>query len=123
MARTNCCFRTETSADPLEMGTTTHAARYRADIWPVLRQSTTLRQASATWWNWDVLARRLFEEARQREGVYHLWGHSWEIEAHDDWSRLRSLLRFIAEQDVTFVTNAELAGLAGRNVSGDGEAE
>ena len=39
----------------------------------------------------------------------HLWGHSWEIEAQGDWSRLRSLLRFITEQHVTFATNTELA--------------
>lgn len=120
VARTIRRFRTEMPADPLQMDTTTHASRYRADGWPVLRRSTTLRQASTMWANWDVLARQLFEEARRRGGIYHLWGHSWEIEAHGDWSRLRSLLRFITEQDVTFVTNAELAGVAVRNRSRDG---
>jgi peptidoglycan-N-acetylglucosamine deacetylase len=111
VARTTRRFSTEAPTDPLQMSTTIHAVRHRADGWPVLRRSRTPRQMSKMWWNWDVLARRLFEEARERGGIYHLWGHSWEIEAQSDWSRLRSLLRFIAEQQVTFVTNAELAGL------------
>jgi len=110
-ARTIRRFCTEMPADPLQMGTTTHAARYRADGWPVARRSRTLSQVRVMWGNWDVLARRLFEEAVAGGGVYHLWGHSWEIEANGDWSRLRSLLRYIAgHAEVTFVTNGELAG-------------
>jgi peptidoglycan-N-acetylglucosamine deacetylase len=112
VARTIRRFCTTAPTDPLQMGTTIHAARYLADGWPVLRRCKTPRQVSAMWGNWDVLARRLFQEVQEHGGVYHLWGHSWEIEAHGDWSRLRSLLRFITEQDVTFVTNAELAGEA-----------
>jgi peptidoglycan-N-acetylglucosamine deacetylase len=108
VARTIRRFRTEAAADPLQMGTTTHAARYLADGWPVARRSRTVHQACAMWGNWDVLARHLFQEARAGGGVFHLWGHSWEIEANDDWPRLRTLLRYIADQDVTFVTNGEL---------------
>ena len=109
LARTTQRFCTEASDDPLQMGTTTHAVRHLADGWPVVRRSRTLGQARAMWGNWDVLARQLFEEARAGGGVFHLWGHSWEIEANDDWSRLRSLLRYIADHaDVKFVTNGEL---------------
>jgi peptidoglycan/xylan/chitin deacetylase (PgdA/CDA1 family) len=108
VARTIRRFRTQSAADPLQMGTTSHAARYRADGWPAVRRSRTVRQACAMWSNWDVLARQLFQEARAGGGVFHLWGHSWEIEAHDDWPRLRSLLRYIADHDVEFVTNGEL---------------
>lgn len=123
LARTIRRFCTEVPTDPLQMDTTTHASCYLADGWPVLRRSRTLRQAAAMWGNWDVLARQLFEEARQRGGVYHLWGHSWEIEAHEDWSLLRSLMRFITEQDVTFVTNAERAGVAVSNASRHGRPQ
>ncbi len=108
VARTIRRFGTGVSADPLQLGTTSHAARYLADGWPVARRSRTIRQVCAMWGNWDVLARQLFQEARASGGVFHLWGHSWEIEANDDWSRLRTLLRYIADQDVTFVTNGEL---------------
>lgn len=109
VARTTRRFSTEAPTDPLQMATSIHAVRHRADASPVLRRSRTPLQASQLWWNWDILARRLFEEARERGGIYHLWGHSWEIEARGDWPRLRSLLRFITEQHVTFATNTELA--------------
>ena len=109
-ARTIRRFSTEAPSDPLQLGTTTHAAHYpRYLVWPVVRRSRTLGQARAMWGNWDVLARQLFDEARGGGGVFHLWGHSWEIEANNDWSRLRSVLRYIADHDdVTFVTNGEL---------------
>jgi hypothetical protein len=57
-------------------------------------------------------ARHLFEKARARGDVFHIWGHSWELEATDDWSQLRSLPRYIADQGrVTFVTDGELVEL------------
>jgi len=115
VARTIRRFCTQLPPDLLQMGTTTHAARYKADGWPVLRRRgpigrAPIGRALRTWANWDVLARELFDQARACGGVYHLWGHSWEIEAHGDWSRLRSLLRYIADHDdVMFLTNAEVA--------------
>jgi peptidoglycan-N-acetylglucosamine deacetylase len=124
VGRTIRRFCTTPPADPLQMATTTHAARYLGDAWPVLRDSRTPGAAWATWRNWDVLARQLFQEARVASGVYHLWGHSWEIEAHGDWARLRGLLRYIAGHDgVTFLTNGELAGwLRGQRAGGGGAA-
>ena len=110
VARTIRRFCTGPPADPLQLATTTHAARYLADGWPVVRACPTLAAGWAAWRDWDVLSRQLFQQARARGGVYHLWGHSWEIEAHRDWGRLRALLRYIAAHDgVTFVTNGELA--------------
>jgi peptidoglycan/xylan/chitin deacetylase (PgdA/CDA1 family) len=115
VARTISRFCTGPPADPLQLATTTHAARYLADGWPVLRAGPTLPAGWAAWRDWDVLSRQLFQQARARGGVYHLWGHSWEIEAHRDWGRLRALLRYIAAHDgVTFVTNGELATQPGR---------
>jgi peptidoglycan/xylan/chitin deacetylase (PgdA/CDA1 family) len=123
VARTIRRFCTTPPADPLQMATTTHAARYLGDAWPVLRDSRARGAAWATWRNWDVLARQLFQEARAASGVYHLWGHSWEIEAHGDWARLRGLLRYIAGHDgVTFLTNGELAGLPRGQRGGGGAA-
>ena len=61
------------------------------------------------------LGEYIVDEAMTEGGVYHLWGHSWEIEANGDWPRLRSLLRYIADQDeVRFLTNAELGARLSR---------
>jgi peptidoglycan-N-acetylglucosamine deacetylase len=111
VARTIRRFSTGPPADLLQLPTSTHAARYRADAWPVLRGGRAPAAGWRAWRDWDVLARELFQQARARGGIYHLWGHSWEIEAHRDWGRLRALLRYIAGHDgVTFLTNGELAG-------------
>jgi peptidoglycan-N-acetylglucosamine deacetylase len=63
----------------------------------------------ALWRNWDLLGRRLFEETCSSGGVFHLWGHSWEIDANGDWQRLRSVLDELSDKDAVFVTNGELA--------------
>jgi glycosyltransferase involved in cell wall biosynthesis/peptidoglycan/xylan/chitin deacetylase (PgdA/CDA1 family) len=58
---------------------------------------------------WDNLAKELFFKAQKEDGVFHLWGHSKDIEIHNDWGRLENLLAFIAKQDgVIFATNSEL---------------
>ena len=53
--------------------------------------------------------RNLFEEVKSKGGVFHLWGHSWEVDANDDWGRPRSILKEISESDAIFLTNGELA--------------
>jgi len=114
VARTVRRFCTGVSNDPLQLATTSHAVRHRADLWRVVSRSHTSSEALAGWAHWDVLARQLFDEAMAAGGIYHLWGHSWEIEANGDWPRLRSLLRYIADQDgVRFATNAELGARPG----------
>jgi len=110
VGRTTRRFCVEWPSNLLQMSTTSHAVRRKADAWPVLRRSRTASQALSTWASWDVLARRLFEEALVKGGVYHLWGHSWEIEENGDWQRLRSFLRYVASvPGVLFLTNGELA--------------
>jgi peptidoglycan-N-acetylglucosamine deacetylase len=111
VGRTTRRFHTDGPADPLQLATTTHAARYKADVLLIARNSLSagVGQAIKNWHNWDVMARHLFDQARAAGGVYHLWGHSWEIERHQDWARLRSLLEYIAGHDgIRFVTNGEL---------------
>lgn len=42
-------------------------------------------------------------------GVFHLWGHSWEIEKYDLWSKLEEVLRHLASYNqFKFITNGEL---------------
>jgi peptidoglycan-N-acetylglucosamine deacetylase len=60
-----------------------------------------------------ALASRLFESARKTGGVYHLWGHSWEIDEAGLWPKLAAILAMIARQpDVRYLTNSQLAALA-----------
>jgi L-malate glycosyltransferase len=46
--------------------------------------------------NWAALAKELFSRTMQRGGVFHLWGHSWEIEEQLQWHALEEFLEFVA---------------------------
>lgn len=108
VGRTIRRFSVGCEGDPLQMATTTHAARYKADAWRIARTVSPTRMLRM-WRNWDLLARSVFQDVRAHGGVIHLWGHSWEIERNNDWGRLASLLRELASLDnVTMLTNAEL---------------
>jgi hypothetical protein len=56
------------------------------------------------------MARSLLDECARCGGTFHLWGHSWEIEAHQQWNRLAQVLGWIG--DLSFqlpsVTNGKL---------------
>lgn len=54
--------------------------------------------------DWVCLARALLRTVIAEGGVFHPWGHSWEIDAADQWSNLSLLLDFIRDS----VPNAQL---------------
>ncbi len=59
--------------------------------------------------SWEALARATFDIAHERGEVFHLWGHSWEIERYDMWNELDQFLAYIAHRtDCRYVTNFEL---------------
>lgn len=64
--------------------------------------------------DWARLARVLLLQARDRGGVFHLWGHSWEIEEQGQWENLESFLMTIGQWRETMqrVTNSELCAHA-----------
>lgn len=47
----------------------------------------------------ELLARlkALFDVAQRTHGVFHLWGHSWELEEFNGWSVLDEFLRYAAQ--------------------------
>jgi peptidoglycan-N-acetylglucosamine deacetylase len=47
--------------------------------------------------DWVAMARGLLDHVAARGGVFHLWGHSWEIDRHDQWQRLDDVLRMMAD--------------------------
>jgi peptidoglycan/xylan/chitin deacetylase (PgdA/CDA1 family) len=95
--------------DPYEAGTSLHVYNHRLDLWQTarflkFRPIKVLRNRE-----WDALARAMFDQVVKEGGVYHIWGHSWEIDAYNQWERLESLFRYIgADPRVKYVTNGEL---------------
>jgi peptidoglycan-N-acetylglucosamine deacetylase len=96
-----------------EMATTVHAYRHLVDGRASLALAGGKRVAAARYFvSWDAMAIARFDLALATGGVFHLWGHSWEIEQNGDWSRLERVLAHIARRPgVRYVDNGELAEL------------
>ena len=59
--------------------------------------------------NWVELGKRLFDGVLENGGIWHLCGHSWEIERLGLWNGLRELLDYVCQRDdVRYVRNCEL---------------
>lgn len=58
--------------------------------------------------------RKLVDRACDHGGVFHMWGHSWEIDRFNGWALLDSVLRYAAERvpAAARVSNHELARAA-----------
>ena len=59
---------------------------------------------------WGDVAVALFEEVLAKGGVWHLWGHSWQIEENALWQDLEALLANIAHREgVRYLINGQVA--------------
>lgn len=60
--------------------------------------------------DWAAAAIALLARARETGGVFHLWGHSWEIEEAGEWAALERVFAAMAEAGrcAPCVTNSEL---------------
>ncbi|MEU4238180.1 polysaccharide deacetylase family protein [Actinoplanes sp. NPDC026619] len=98
---------------PLELDTTVNAYAHRVDAPLALRMARGRPWTAARLFlSWDELAMKWFEICRLEGGVFHLWGHSWEVDARGDWQRLERLLAHISgHPDVTYVQNRDLLAL------------
>jgi hypothetical protein len=47
--------------------------------------------------DWPKLARSFLRDAIKCGGLFHLWGHSWELQEAGQWQRLDEVLRFMGE--------------------------
>jgi glycosyltransferase involved in cell wall biosynthesis/peptidoglycan/xylan/chitin deacetylase (PgdA/CDA1 family) len=97
---------------PLEAHTTINTYNHYSDLWKIVRFAKFNPAKIVQYFQWDNLAKAMFDRALETGGEYHLWGHSWEIEKHGDWDKLESVLAYISrKQNVKYVTNSELATL------------
>jgi len=70
---------------------------------------------------WTRLAESLIRHVAENGGVFHLWGHSWELQEKRQWERLESVLRMLSEHTdvVPCVTNGDLIGSIWTPSAGD----
>ena len=107
-ARTVRLYET-TAGDPLAAGTTIHAYQHRLGLLRYLRASGFTTGKARRFFDWSEMAADLFDICLQNGGVFHLWGHSWEVDEHDDWERLERVFAYISgHPQADYVTNRSL---------------
>jgi hypothetical protein len=60
--------------------------------------------------DWPVLAGSLLSRAIEGGGVFHLWGHSWELQQTGGWQRLDEVLGMMSEfaRQAFLLTNGQI---------------
>ena len=113
-ARTTRTLRLEPLRDPMRMPTTVRARDFPWHVW--FAHAVRSRSAAGMAFmlgggrgrSWAELARLLFDRVLGRGCVWHLWGHSWEIEELGLWDELRAVLDHVAGREgVAYVPNGE----------------
>jgi peptidoglycan/xylan/chitin deacetylase (PgdA/CDA1 family) len=105
-ARSLSYTKLRTVTDPYEIGVTLHASdsspRTTLRIWRAYGMPLRFLL------DWETRAKSLFQLALTEGGVWHLWGHSWEINRRRDWDKLERVLDCISKRDgVQYATNSE----------------
>lgn len=71
----------------------------------LLRYAIQLRRIDG----WLQMGKRLFDKVLLTGGVWHLYGHSWEIRDFGLWSQLRELLSYVSRRkNVSYMPNVQL---------------
>lgn len=79
---------------------------------PYTQRAQTLRALGVpitSMYSWISMAKKTFDVALRSGKVFHLWGHSWEIEKYEMWDELEMFLDYIGRRkDCTYATNGDL---------------
>lgn len=67
----------------------------RKGYWPMRSRLFSVAMQSG---DLSIRMRAMVDYVCARGGVFHLWGHSWELDRFDGWQLLDSLLRYVAER-------------------------
>ena len=68
--------------------------------------------------DWVQLGKKLFDRVLQQGGIWHIYGHSWEIDELGLWNGLRHLFDYVSsKKNVLYLTNGELLAYAKRTSS------
>jgi peptidoglycan/xylan/chitin deacetylase (PgdA/CDA1 family) len=111
-ARTTEDLHDDLGPDPFQMPVSLHFhPRRRVDVargfvreeWRRMRQWRWPRRlpvfvAAVSQNDFSARFRRLVDRTCERGGVFHVWGHSWEIDRFNGWSMLDDVLRYAADR-------------------------
>jgi peptidoglycan-N-acetylglucosamine deacetylase len=118
-ARSTETLTTRTTFDPFAMPATLQAYPHRPSnyVRGLLRIGAfrTLIKAIPdllSFDNWLQLGKTQFDRVLRDGGIWHLYGHSWEIEKLNLWPQVREMFAYVGNHGgVQYVTNGQLLGL------------
>lgn len=68
--------------------------------------------------DWVHLGKRMFDRVLRDGGIWHLYGHSWEIEKLSLWPQLNEMLEYVSQRpEVRYITNGQILDPAVQAVS------
>ena len=115
-ARTVRMLATRPDFDPFEMPTTVQIFPHPQSAY--LRNVARARKLEglqvylvqrARVGNWLELGKRLFDHVLKNGGIWHLYGHSWEIDALNLWDDLGAILDYVCHREgATYLPNGEV---------------
>ncbi len=118
-ARTTEMLSSNLSFSRFEMPTTIQAFPHRRSNY--LRNLVRLGKLSriaksmadlASFESWLQLGKVLFDRTLREGGVWHLYGHPWEIESLNLWSQLDELLAYVSgRREVAYACNRDVLGV------------
>lgn len=122
MARTTAPYDYTVGVDPFQMPTTLHVYPFplrpikgirgvRTRLQPIRKYLPYHSQVNipiTALTNWTSFATALLNTANHQNAVWHLWGHSWEIEKFDMWSSLDKILSIASQLNARSMTNTEV---------------
>lgn len=47
--------------------------------------------------DWFDMAMQWVKHASDKDGVFHIWGHSWEVEKFSQWEKLEKFFKYVTE--------------------------
>lgn len=113
-ARTTRMLARDIGDDPFRMPTTVQAYPHRPTAY--IRNFIRARQMQKHWRyvlpslltsDWTRMAKAIFDSVLEWGGVWHLYGHSWEIAALGLWEPLRDLLTYVSGREgVLYLDNS-----------------
>ena len=109
LARTTKRYAFDIPQDTFELPTTFHTYSHYSDLHKILSFSEFSLMKLKKYWNWETLAIELFDYTCKMGGIFHLWGHSWEIEENHGWQSLENVLAHIAQRnEIVHKSNTEI---------------
>jgi peptidoglycan/xylan/chitin deacetylase (PgdA/CDA1 family) len=98
-------FHADVAPNPFTMPVSIQLYPHRPDVYlrnfvhhGAWRQRTRMLTAALSHHDLPTRLKSTFDVAWKEDGVFHLWGHSWELDQFDGWAVLEDFLRYVAER-------------------------